>query len=137
MGLCLEKLILVIFSLFLFVLQACRSDVNDKPDKLFTLLPSDSTGIHFINKIVEDENVNPLQYENSYNGGGVAIGDVNNDGLDDILFTSNRDGNRLYLNHGHLKFVDITGKAGIAGRKSWNTGVTMADVNGDGRLDIY
>jgi len=123
---------------FFLLLQACTSPVNkEKGNKLFSLLPGDSTGIHFINEVKEDENVNPLQYENSYNGGGVAIGDLNNDGLDDIYFTSNRNGNRLYLNRGNLKFEDITNKAGVSGRISWSTGVTMADVNGDGLLDIY
>src|SRR4051812_35581743 len=92
----------------LFLLHGCNSREVANDPKLFTLLPADSTGIHFINSIIEDENVNPLQYENSYNGGGVAIGDVNNDGLDDVFFTSNTDGNRLYLNRGHLKFEDIT-----------------------------
>ena len=130
--------ILLTLSLFLFFLQACNSS-EKKPiqNKLFTLLLPDSTGINFVNEIVEDENVNPLQYENSYNGGGVAIGDVNNDGLDDIYLTSNEKGNRLYLNHGNFKFEDVTAEAGVAGRISWCTGVTMADVNGDGFLDIY
>ena len=137
MAVCLDKFILLIFSLFLFVLQACEPNRNESLDKLFTLLPSDSTGIHFTNEIIEDENVNPLQYENSYNGGGVAIGDLNNDGLDDIYLASNLKGNKLYLNHGNFKFEDVTSKAGVAGRLSWCTGVTMADVNGDGLLDIY
>ncbi len=135
---CSVGLILLIFSLFLFLLQACSSSAKkENENKLFTLLPSHSTGINFINEIVEDENVNPLQYENSYNGGGVAIGDLNNDGFDDVYLTSNRNGNSLYLNHGNFKFEDITVKAGVAGRLSWCTGVTMADVNGDGFLDIY
>ncbi len=130
--------LLLIFSLFLFLLQACTSSGKEEnANKLFTLLSGDYTGINFINEIVEDGNVNPLQYENSYNGGGVAIGDLNNDGFDDVYLTSNRKGNRLYLNHGNFKFEDITGKAGVAGRLSWCTGVTMADVNGDGFLDIY
>ncbi len=129
---------LFLLILFLFFLQCCTSsDKKENVNKLFTLLPGDSTGINFINEIVEDENVNPLQYENSYNGGGVAIGDLNNDGFDDIYLTSNRKGNRLYLNHGNFKFEDITAKAGVAGRLSWCTGVTLADVNGDGLLDIY
>lgn len=131
-------LFLFIFSLFLFLLSACTlSYKKENTNKLFTLLPPDSTGVRFINKIIEDENVNPLQYENSYNGGGAAIGDINNDGFDDIYLTSNRYGNKLYLNHGNFKFEDITTKAGVAGRLSWCTGVTMADVNGDGFLDIY
>src|SRR5687767_4448507 len=110
----------LLVAFFLAFLQACTSENMNNATTLFTLLPVDSTGINFINTIVEDENVNPLQYENSYNGGGVAIGDLNNDGFDDIFFTSNRNGNSLYLNHGNFKFEDVTIKAGIAGRISWN-----------------
>lgn len=132
-----EGSLLLIFSLFLFLLPACTSSGKKNENTLFTLLPGDSTGINFVNRIVEDENVNPLQYENSYNGGGVAIGDLNNDGYDDVYLTSNSNGNKLYLNHGNFKFEDVTAEAGVAGRLSWCTGVTMADVNGDGFLDIY
>ncbi|MEP7144346.1 MAG: VCBS repeat-containing protein [Ferruginibacter sp.] len=132
-----ERLTLLVVAILLAFLQACSPVEKNEQGKLFTLLPADSTGINFMNEIVEDENVNTLQYENSYNGGGVAIGDLNNDGLDDIYLTSNQNGNRLYLNHGNFKFEDVTAKAGIAGRLSWCTGVTMADVNSDGLLDIY
>lgn len=128
---------LLIFSVCLFVFQACKSPEKPISNKLFTLVPADSSGIHFINEIIEDENVNPLQYENSYNGGGVAIGDLNGDGLDDVYLSSNRQGNKLFLNHGNFKFEDITTRAGVAGRLGWCTGITMADVNGDGLLDIY
>ena len=129
----------LVFFLFLtFLFQACSVQViKEKENKLFSLLSADSTGIHFINELKEDENVNPLQYENSYNGGGVAIGDVNNDGLDDIYFSGNKVDNRLYLNKGNFKFEDITQKSGVKGRDSWKTGVTMVDINGDGLLDIY
>lgn len=121
-----------------FVSFSCTRQQDQGDLNLFSLLPADSTGIHFINHIVEDEEVNPLQYENSYNGGGVAIGDVNNDGLDDIYFTGNRSGNKLYLNKGNFHFIDVTTEAQVGGRSnSWCTGVTMADVNGDGLLDIY
>ncbi|MEJ7739680.1 MAG: VCBS repeat-containing protein [Chitinophagaceae bacterium] len=123
--------------ILLFFLACASPDRKEKLNTLFTLLPADSTGIDFTNEVKEDENVNPLQYENSYNGGGVAIGDLNNDGLDDVYFTSNRNGNRLFLNHGNFTFEDITIKAGVTGRISWSTGTTMADVNGDGLLDIY
>lgn len=134
---CSDKPVVVILSLFLVLLQACTSVTKEDTNKLFSLLTADSTGIAFNNKIVEDERINVLQYENSYNGGGVAIGDLNNDGFDDVYLTSNATGNRLYLNHGNFKFEDITEKAGVGGRISWVTGTTMADVNGDGLLDIY
>lgn len=128
---------LLIFSVCLFVFQACKSPEKPVSNKLFTLVPADSSSIRFTNEIIEDENVNPLQYENSYNGGGVAIGDLNGDGLDDIYLSSNRQGNKLFLNHGNFKFEDITTRAGVAGRLGWCTGITMADVNGDGLLDMY
>ncbi|GAA4407591.1 VCBS repeat-containing protein [Nibrella viscosa] len=105
---------------------------------LFTLLSPDETGITFSNNLTEGLNTNVLMYEYFYNGGGVAVGDLNGDGLDDIYFTANMGPNQLYLNKGNLKFADITASAGVAGREGpWKTGVTMADVNGDGRLDIY
>lgn len=107
---------------------------------LFKLLTPEETSIKFRNDLVEDEKLNVLSYEYLYNGGGVAVGDINNDGLEDLFFTSNLGPNKLYLNLGNLKFKDITQQAGdgLAGRPGdWKTGVTMADVNGDGLLDIY
>jgi hypothetical protein len=104
---------------------------------LFTLLPSKQTGIDFNNQIVENDAHNVLAYEYFYNGGGVEIGDINNDGLPDIFFTANIKSNKLYLNKGNFQFEDITKTANVGGRKGWKTGVTMADVNGDGWLDIY
>lgn len=104
---------------------------------LFRLLSSKETGIEFNNEVVDGEKFNILTYRNFYNGGGVAIGDINNDSLPDLYFTSNQKRNKLYLNKGNFEFEDITEKAGVGGTKAWCTGVTMADVNGDGLLDIY
>jgi hypothetical protein len=105
---------------------------------LFQLLPSTQTNIHFVNHISDNAKPGILDYLYYYNGGGVAIGDINNDGLPDIFFTSNqKGGNKLYLNKGNYQFEDITQRAGVAGTADWCTGVTMADVNNDGYLDIY
>lgn len=105
---------------------------------LFTLVPSEQTGITFSNDLTEGPNTNILIYEYFYNGGGVAAGDINNDGLIDLYFTSNMGENKLYLNQGSMKFKDITQQSGVAGREGpWKTGVSMADVNGDGLLDIH
>ena len=106
--------------------------------QLFTALPSSSTNINFTNKLEAHKTFGILYYLYYYNGGGVATGDINNDGLPDIYFTANSNGdNKLYLNKGNFEFEDITEKAGVAGTADWCTGVTMADVNGDGFLDIY
>ncbi|MES2795969.1 MAG: VCBS repeat-containing protein [Bacteroidota bacterium] len=106
-------------------------------DTLFEELPSSVTGIDFVNRSLERKDFNIFNYRNFYNGGGVAIGDINNDGLSDIFVTSNFEENRLYLNKGNMQFEDITQKAGIIGKKFWSTGATFADVNGDGAMDIY
>jgi len=129
-----SKTLAVILALGLSVFRA------NAQQPLFKLLPSEETGIKFRNDLVEDEKLNVLSYEYLYNGGGVAVGDINNDGLEDLFFTSNLGPNKLYLNLGNFKFKDITQQAGdgLAGRPGdWKTGVTMADVNGDGLLDIY
>jgi hypothetical protein len=117
---------------------------TDEPEKgagnvkpLFTRLSSERTGISFINAIEDKRDFNVFKYRNFYNGGGVAIGDINNDGLPDIFFTANMQKNRLFLNRGDFNFEDITDAAGVGGNKPWDTGVVMADVNGDGYLDIY
>jgi len=104
---------------------------------LFNEVPATQSGIFFRNDIKEDPDYNILTYEYLYNGGGVAAGDINNDGLPDLIFTGNMVSNKLYLNKGNFQFEDITDKAGVAGRPRWKTGVVMADVNGDGLLDIY
>lgn len=108
-----------------------------KEQALFTLLPASTTGISFNNAIVEQESFNVLEYEYFYNGAGVAAGDINNDGRPDLFFTANLGADKLYLNLGDWTFEDITEQAGIAHVPTWTTGVTMADVNGDGWLDIY
>ncbi len=105
---------------------------------LFTSLPSSQTQITFTNKLEEHKLFNILYYLYYYNGGGVATGDINNDGLTDIYFTANnKAGNKLYLNKGNFVFEDFTQQAGVAGKSDWCTGATMADVNADGFLDIY
>ncbi|GGF21088.1 VCBS repeat-containing protein [Echinicola rosea] len=124
-------------SLLINCSQPEESSAPEKPS-LFTLLPSSKTNVSFENKLTEGLNTNVLMYEYFYNGGGVAIGDINGDGLDDIYFSGNMIPNKLYLNKGQMTFEDITASSGTAGRNGpWKTGVTMADVNGDGRLDIY
>ena len=104
---------------------------------LFSSLPASLTGIYFNNNLVETVKHNVLNYHHFYNGGGVGLGDFNNDGLIDIYFTANQTSNKLYLNKGGFKFQEITKSAGVAGKKGWKTGVSLADVNGDGLLDIY
>jgi hypothetical protein len=116
-------------------LTACITDDRDPP--LFELLDSKSTGVTFVNELPEKPEFNILNYLYYYNGGGVAAGDIDNDGLPDLFFTSNLGPDRLYRNKGNYEFEDITDKAGVAGPNGWTSGVTMADVNGDGRLDIY
>ncbi|MEM9833676.1 MAG: FG-GAP-like repeat-containing protein [Bacteroidota bacterium] len=114
---------------------ACRSD--PEIPQLFELLPVETTGVDFQNRLTETPQMNIFSYLYFYNGGGVAAGDLNNDGLPDLYFTSNLEENKLYLNQGDFKFEDITETAGVAGKRGWTAGVTMADVNGDGKLDIY
>ncbi len=113
------------------------AEVSEKAPTLYSLLPSSQTGISFVNSVENQKNFNIFKYRNFYNGGGVAIGDVNNDGLADIYFTGNMVSNKLYLNKGNLTFEDITVSAGVEGNKPWSTGVVMVDINQDGLLDIY
>ncbi len=125
-----------IWILAILISWACQPE-TEKKDSLFEALPSSLTGVTFSNDLVFDEDFNIFTYRNFYNGGGVALGDVNGDGLLDIYFTSNQGENKLYLNQGDFKFQDVTAAAGVAGKRAWSTGVAMADVNGDGLLDIY
>lgn len=123
------------------LLTACGEGDSSKSGEisgaLFSLLPSSETGIDFINDIENQQNFNIFKYRNFYNGGGVAIGDINNDGLSDIYFTANMQPNRLYINKGDWKFEEISASAGVEGNKPWSTGVVMVDINQDGFLDIY
>ncbi|REE01562.1 VCBS repeat-containing protein [Marinoscillum furvescens] len=118
----------------LFCILGCT---QEEQDVLFSLLPGEFTGVSFRNDLPHDENLNIIDYLYFYNGGGVAVGDINNDGLEDLYFSSNTGDNKLYLNQGNFKFEDITEPAGVASPGAWKTGVTMADVNADGLLDIY
>ena len=128
-----------IFGCFALLFSACRQSAVEPPpgNTLFTLMPAAYTGVAFENKLSFDKDFNIYTYRNFYNGGGVAIGDINNDGLPDIYLSSNMGPNRLYLNKGNFQFEDITEKAGVAGTRAWSTGVSMVDINGDGLLDIY
>lgn len=106
-------------------------------EQLFHLVDPEKSHVDFVNEVKDTDTFNILTYRNFYNGGGVAIGDINNDSLPDLYFTANQKKNRLFLNKGNFVFEDITDKAGVGGTMAWSTGVTMADVNGDGFLDIY
>ena len=127
----------IITSISLALLMLGLISCHHKNSLLQSLSPNE-TNVHFENKLEPRKAFGILYYLYYYNGGGVAIGDINNDGLPDIYFTANTNGgNKLYLNKGNFKFEDITAKASVAGTSDWCTGVTMADVNGDGYLDIY
>ncbi|GLC23923.1 VCBS repeat-containing protein [Roseisolibacter agri] len=116
---------------------APRGEAPPVDGHLFTRLPASYTGVHFVNRLEDSDTLNVFTYRNFYNGGGVAIGDLTGDSLPELVLTSNLGGATLYLNEGGLRFRDVTAKAGMKGKGGWTTGVTMADVNGDGRLDVY
>ena len=135
-----------LLSVFLiFLISSCQPEKKnlaenieyDNEQTLFSLLSPGETGLDFINKVVNQKDFNIFKYRNFYNGGGVAIGDINNDGLPDIYLTANMGPNKLFLNKGNFKFEDISKSAGIEGHKPWSTGVNMVDINQDGLLDIY
>jgi len=135
---------IVVVVLLSLIVTSCEHKNNSKSESavndikpLFTKLESSQTGVSFVNAIENQKNFNIFKYRNFYNGGGVAIGDINNDGLPDIYFTANMKKNKLFLNKGNFKFEDITESAGVGGNKPWSTGVVMADINNDGLLDIY
>ena len=132
--------------LLFLALVSCQKDAQNNTDSTnnstiskagthFELVKN--SGISFANNLTEDVDQNYLNFEYIYNGGGVAVGDINNDGLSDIYFTGNEVPNQLYLNKGNFKFENITEKAGVAADNGWYTGVSMVDINNDGWLDIY
>jgi len=129
--------------LLLLGIVACSETPRDdvpppaRAGQLFTLMPSSYTGVRFENRVTDTREFNVFTYRNFYNGGGVALGDLSGDGLPELVLTSNQGGPRLYLNLGQFRFRDITQEAGVAEQDRWTTGVTLADVNGDGLLDIY
>ncbi len=114
---------------------ACNNTVDSS--RRFSEIPPSFSGVNFVNQIDESDDFNIIEYLYFYNGAGVAVGDINNDSLPDVYFTANQGSDKLYLNKGNLQFEDITKQAGVAGTGNWKTGVTMADVNGDGYLDFF
>jgi len=125
--------------IFLGMLVSCgKENENQKSENtLFQLIPSQESGVDFINRIENERDFNIFTYRNFYNGGAVGIADVNNDGLADIYMTANKEKNKLYLNQGNFTFKDITEDAGVGGERIWSTGVAMVDINSDGLMDIY
>ncbi len=118
--------------MLLFVLASCK-----KQNHLFEQIDAKESGIHFSNRIIENDSVNPIDLTNIYNGGGIGVGDFNNDGLMDLYFTGNQVPNKLYINRGNFKFEDVTKLADVDGAGKWSRGVSIIDINNDGLADIY
>jgi len=129
----------IILTVFVFAIFGCKSDtVIDTGDhSTLKVMSAPESGITFNNKLKNSEQLNIIKYLYYYNGGGVAVGDLNQDGLEDIYFTGNESSDKLYFNEGDLKFEDVTTSAGIIEDQSWSSGVTIEDINGDGLNDIY
>lgn len=131
---------LIFLGIAITTIVSCDKDKKEEQastDPLFTLMAPEETGVDFVNTVENQPDFNIFKYRNFYNGGGVAIGDINNDGLPDIYLTGNMAPNKLYLNKGNFEFEDISKSAGVEGNKPWSTGVNMVDINQDGLLDIY
>ena len=126
------------FLLMLSLLSGCgQENQTSSETSLFRLLPASATNIDFINRLDYTEHLNTYTFRSFYNGGGVGLGDFNNDGLTDVFFAGNLASNKLYLNQGNFRFHDVTQQAGVGGEGIWTTGVSIADVNSDGWLDLY
>ncbi|MGA9271390.1 MAG: VCBS repeat-containing protein, partial [Lutimonas sp.] len=130
-------LLLAVFLILFSCQKKNENDATSKSARIFDPIGFEASGIVFSNNLSENDSLNYMTYAYMYMGGGVSAGDINNDGLVDLYFTGNMVPNKLYLNQGGLKFEDISISAGVEGDDRWFTGVTMADVNGDGHLDIY
>ncbi len=122
----------ILFATVCLLFLSCKNKTT-----LFQKLPSSHTGITFNNVVKENDSINPIDLEFLYNGGGVAVGDFNNDGLPDLYFTASTTSNKLYINKGNLQFEDVTAKAGVSGEGMWSNGASVIDINNDGYEDIY
>lgn len=127
----------IFYFAILFLGIGCAKKTAEKSDTLFSLVSNEHTNVHFKNEVKENLYFNFLNYSYIYNGGGIAVGDINNDGLEDVYFSSNQGSNALYLNKGDFEFEDITKKAKVSDENGWTTGVSMIDINNDGWLDMY
>ncbi|MDF4204170.1 VCBS repeat-containing protein [Maribacter sp. SA7] len=132
-----QKSVRILLAVLLVIFLLNATHCKKQSESLFEVVPSSNSGIDFNNKIVETDSFNILTSEYIFNGGGVAIGDFNNDQKPDIFFSGNQVSNKLYLNEGNFKFKDISKESGIEALNKWNTGVALADINNDGFLDIY